>query len=332
MYNLTHEVVVNEKKAIKNILDIRVEKNVDALSDTAVVRIPSMNKNAWLEVEKNLQEGDTIQISFGYDQFHEELELSGYIRSIANENNAITLSCEDNLYTFRREIPNKVLSKATPVDVVHYVVEALRKQSPGMGLFVTAGAGVDDIKFTRFVIRNATGYDVLKKLKEQSKIDIYSRGPGLYLTLRYLPDEKVENTVIHYDFSKNIEKHSLKYVKEQSKKVQVHMVNIERNNERIEVKVGTPGGDIIKINRYNIADKKTLKKIAEEELKKWQYTGYEGSFSTWLLPYCTYGYLANIKDEQYPKREGKYYVEKVISTFSAKGGKRTVFLGKKVGG
>lgn len=328
MYNLTHEVIVNGKKEIKNILNISVTKDVDALSDTAVVTLPGMHKNAWLEVEKNLNEGDKIAVFFGYDQFLNKRELSGYIRSIANEENKIVLSCEDLLYLFRKEIANKVLTNTTAVEVAEYVVDEIATLSQEY-IIVVAGRGVEDIKFTRFTIQNATGYDVLKKLKEQSKIDIYSRWPNVYLTLRYIQDEEVEKAVTHYDFSKNIERHGLKYVKEKDRKIQVNMVNIMRNNERMEVKVGTPGGDIIKLNRYNIADLKSLQIIAEEELKKWKYTGYAGNFSTWLLPYCTYGYFANIKDKEYPEREGRYYVEKVVSTFSTQGGRRKIYLGRK---
>ena len=328
MYNLTHYVLLNNKKVIKNVLDIRVEKNVDALADTAVVTLPSMNKNAWLEVEKNVKEGDKIEVSFGYDQFHNELELTGYVRSIANENNKITLSCEDRLYLFRKEIANKVLTNTNVSEIADYVVDEIATLSQEY-ITLVAGEGVKDIKFTRFTIQNATGYEVLKKLKEQSKVDIYSRWPHLYVSLRYFPDEKVESAIVDYDFSKNVEKHSLKYVKEEERKVQIRMTNIKPDNKRMEVKVGTPGGDIIRLNRYNVADEQSLKIIAEEELKKWKYTGYEGNFSTWLLPYCTYGYIANIRDTRYPEREGRYYVEKVVSSFSARGGQRKVFLGRK---
>ena len=79
-----------------------------------------------------------------------------------------------------------------------------------------------------------------------------------------------------------------------------------------------------------MTDQAALKAIAEEELKKWSYTGYEGSLTSWLIPYATYGMSARLVDETYPEREGTYFIERVRTMFSERGGRREVYLGQKL--
>ena len=57
---------------------------------------------------------------------------------------------------------------------------------------------------------------------------------------------------------------------------------------------------------------------------------YEGAIDTWLIPFVQPTYTAKIKDEDYPEKDGKYYVVGVNTSVSESGGKRTVKLGIKV--
>ena len=85
----------------------------------------------------------------------------------------------------------------------------------------------------------------------------------------------------------------------------------------------------ITLLRYQIQDPSALKSIAQQELSRWKYDGYEGHLETWLIPFCSYGYYAKIEDEQFPERRGTFFVEKVEVFFSENGGTRKIYLSKK---
>ena len=60
------------------------------------------------------------------------------------------------------------------------------------------------------------------------------------------------------------------------------------------------------------------------------YTGYEGSFKSWLIPFCDAGYKVTITDNDTEYKNGDYYVVGVNVEFSQSGGVRTIKIGKKL--
>ena len=194
---------------------------------------------------------------------------------------------------------NQQLTNATVPEIAERVVS---EAAPS--LEVVAGEGLSDIKFDVFNIVDATAWDVLKKLKEQGGITAYVRGQKLYLSLRYLQDEATAPREVVYNFARNVEKSNLKYIRAEERKVLVKVIGIGKDNKRTEASAGEPGQDSITLSRYNVTDKAALQAIAEEELKKWSYTGYEGSLTSWLIPYATYGYECKAPSTKtYPERE-----------------------------
>ena len=103
------------------------------------------------------------------------------------------------------------------------------------------------------------------------------------------------------------------------RKVAVRLKAIQKDHTVREVVAGAPGGDSLTLVRYNLTDPQTIRRIAEEEVNKWRYDGYEGSLTGWLLPYCTYGWHARIIDPDYPERQGTYLIERVQSRISMQG-------------
>jgi hypothetical protein len=70
--------------------------------------------------------------------------------------------------------------------------------------------------------------------------------------------------------------------------------------------------------------------MAGEQLKTKSYTGYSGSFTGWLVPWCDAGYKVSITDRDYEIKDGTYYVLEVVTTFSKSGGVREVKIGMKL--
>ena len=93
---------------------------------------------------------------------------------------------------------------------------------------------------------------------------------------------------------------------------------------------GARNVETIELLRYHIQEVAQLKEIAQKELTRWSYDGYEGHISTWLQPYCSYGYHAVLEDRQHRERSATFFVEKVEVRFSEQGGTRKVYLGKRI--
>ena len=106
---------------------VEVTRSVENLADTAVITLPGTAYNRALEVEDKISEGDPVCIRFGYDADTEELpvEFEGYVDTIATEEGSIKITCEDELYAFRKEVRNTVLTDVSAGDLLSHVASEI---------------------------------------------------------------------------------------------------------------------------------------------------------------------------------------------------------------
>ncbi len=314
-YNVDWHITIGGYKLLL-LENAEIHSSVDLLADTATIELPGSNLNKKLDVESKIKLGDPVLIQMGYNG---DLltEFEGYIERIGTDDGSITLNCEDGLYLTRKPIADKVLKSSTVKSIAEYVASEI-------GGFTV----VCDYNFTydKFVISRATGYDVLKKLQEETKANIYMKGTELHIHPAY-----IENFGdVTYDFARNIEKSDLTYKRADERKFEIEVEGIMPDGKRVTEIVGTLGGDRRTFKVYGVSDKASLKARGEEEHKRLSYDGYEGSITCWLLPVCRPGYSAKIIDTDYPEKEGGYYVVAVTTSISQSGGVRKVQLGKRL--
>ena len=179
--------------------------------------------------------------------------------------------------------------------------------------------------YKNFVISSATGYDVLKKVQEESGADIYIEGKTLHV---HGPGEKVGNTVL-YDFTRNIQDSDLTYRRTEDRRVRVVVKALTPDGKVKEREYGTTGGDRVVVRAMS-SDDASMKSRGESEHKRLTFDGYDGNIVTWLVPYIKPGDKAELHDPDYDYKDGAYYVRSVETEFSADGGKRTVELGYRL--
>lgn len=296
---------------------VEIVHSVELLSDTATITLPSAAFNKAFEINDKIKRGDAIKIELGYDD-KLVTEFEGFLEQEPNtDNGSLILRCEDGLFQYRKSLDNIVLKNCSVSDVLNYVNKAIG------GFTLKCDY---DFKYDKFVINNATGYDVLKKIQEEAKPNIYLKGNVLHVHPQYSEIFGKAN----YDFSKNIETADLKYKNAEDRKYMVTVESKGPDGKMIKEEYGTTGGDKLHLNVSGITDRASLKKIATEALQSKTYTGYEGTFTGWLVPYCDAGYQVKIVDQDYEYKTGTYYVLEVKTNFAKDGGMRTVKIGKKL--
>lgn len=294
--------------------------SVENLADTATITLPGAAYNRALEIESKIKEGDPVRIRFGYDANLQELpvEFEGYVESIATDDGSIKINCEDEIYKFRKDLKNVVLSSVSVKQLLEHVI----KELGGFELSCDY-----DFKYDKFTIYEATGFDVLKKVQEETRANIYLKGKTLHVHPQYA---EIGKEVI-CDFAVNIEKSELKYKDARKRKFIATIEGTDAKGKTVKVTKGTPGGDKFTLKLPGVSDKATLERRAEEELKIRAYSGYEGNFTGWLLPRIEPTDVVELRDADYEYKTGKYYVVAVATTFAAGGGSRKVTIGKKIG-
>jgi hypothetical protein len=314
MYAMNYRVMVGDY-SLRAIERIDIIKSVENLADVATIFIPGTYINQTLDLEKKLSVGNEVEIYLGYDK--EILEFKGFLKSIETDNGLIRLECEDLLWMFRNGIPDAELLKVSVKTLLQHVVK-----ETGFGVDVSCDY---EFKYDKFVILRATGWDVLKKVQDETRANIFFRDNVLHVHPQY-KDVFNEEPVV-YDFSRNVETSNLKYRQADERKYLVEVEGIKPDGTRIKTTAGKSGGEKRSIKIYGVTDDASLKAAAEEQLAMVVYTGFEGSFTGWLVPYVEPGYKITLIDEN---KRGDYYVVAVETKFGSGGGVRTVTIGKKL--
>jgi len=306
--------------------NVSIVKSVDLLSDTAEVKLPMSalfgNVNTGFErkqLEEVIKAGDKITITLAYKDVIETVEFVGYVRFIKPNVPTVTIECEDAVYLIRQKQINKNFGATNLTEVLKYIVD---------GSGVELATDLPEVNFDKFLLKNVNGAAALQKLKDEYGLFVFIDDAGkLFAGLRQT--KNIGETQI-YDIYKNVVKHNLKFRRAEDVRISLKVVGVLKDNTKIEVIVGDTDGEQRTIYKYNVSDKALLKQLGEAELSDFKYTGYEGTITSFLDPFCTRGFNVEIKDENYPERTGYYFVPKVKTTFGTGGARREIELGTKL--
>jgi len=314
MFKMSWKITVG-KFILGMIESVEVVHSVELLSDTASIILPATAYNAALDIESKIKRGDTVTIQLGYDD-NLIAEFEGYLESIKTDDGSLKLQCEDGLFQYRKSLANVELKNVTVSDVLNHVNKVIGGFTLSCDYY---------FKYDKFVINNATGYDVLKKIQEEAKPNIYLKGTVLHVHPQY---SEIFGKA-SYDFAVNIESEELKYKRADERKVLVTMEYTGKDGKTKKIEFGDTGGERVDKNS-GTTDINSIMLQAKQEYVSRVYEGYEGTFTGWLIPYCDAGYKASIRDKDYQVKDGTYYVLEVKTVFSKSGGVRTIKIGKKI--
>lgn len=321
MYQLDHDISFEhegKKFQLALLISVTIEKSVELLSDTATIVLPESVLNRVLDIRSKIGRGATVSIRLGYNGDLRD-EFNGYIEDIKENDSSLIIKCEDALFLFRNAVPDVELKPTSVAKIAQYLIDHI---DPEFQLSCDY-----DLGYEKFVIHQATAYDVLKKLLEETKANIYF--DTLSKTLHVHPPFVEKTGEVKYSMQRNIEKSSLEYKRAEERKAEVTVESIDSKGNVTSIKRGSTGGDKITL-KVGSMSKSDMIKVAESELFRRSSDAYEGTIDTWLIPFVEPTYTAELKDSDYPDKMGRYYIPKVVTSFSQSGGVRTVSVGLKL--
>lgn len=329
-------LIIQPTRTIKfrQVNEVTIEKSWRELADTCEIKLPkhvSVNGERTNTIEKYISVGDAVSVKLWYanNPIHEE--FNGFIKSL-KPNIPFEIHCEDNIYFLRKTKIKKSWKKADSVtlkQVVKYLIDQVNAQHPTAR--ITMSGNLPEVTFSEGLVIDAgnTAATALEKIRENYGLVSYFKGKELFTGLAY------QQTFgdVKYSLAWNVIENDLTYRNEDDVRLKAKAIGIRKDNQKVTVDdVGDEDGEQRTFYYYNVTDKVQLKKLAEEELKRLKFTGYEGDLTTFLYPYAEPLMVADLKDPNYGEsRSGRYIVDSVKTVFSADGGaRRTVELGIKL--
>lgn len=310
-------------KVLRRVHEVEVEDDFRKLETTCNVKLPTTARLvrageylSEVETAKEFGAGDEIIVSLGYDgELHEEFH--GYIRKV-HPTTPLLLECEDAVYLLKRKNLQKTFGTTTLKAVLEYVLA---------GTGITLAGEVPTINFKKFYLKNVSAAKALQKLKDEYGLTMYFKAfKSLFVGLSSDDD----GVVVKYRFGENVIDSNLEWSDESDVRLRVKAVNIKTDNTQVDATVGDEDGELRTLYFYDLESEAELEARAKEEMRKYRFSGYRGSFTAFLRPVVRVGNIARIQDPDFPERDGDYLVEKTTVTYGEGGGRRKITPGLKV--
>lgn len=309
--------------SFNTVTSVEITKSVDELTDTAIITMPAQFKvrqnGTLMFTDEAIKVGDPVTITLGYERYYNGVEFRGYVSKV-NPKIPIEIHCEDATWLLKRKNINKAWNQ--PVQLKEILQEVVKDTS------IKLAANVPEMKIDKFIIQNANANQVLQTLKSDYGLSIYlNDNEELYVGLQQLNNIHQE---VAYDLNYNLVENNLEYKTEESRKIKVRYTYIDKENKKKTVEVGDPDGEIRTFHTSIISDEAKLKEMAKAELIRLKYEGFSGNVKSFLIPFATRGMTAKIINKLKPKQEGKYFINKVVTTFSDQGARRQSYITNKL--
>lgn len=309
----------SRKLSFQSFNSIEIEKDMFKINSSCKIKIPISCRLEYSESErsesvqtaKQFSRGDKVTVSLGYSgTFYQE--FTGFIYRL-NYKTPLEIECEGYEYLLRSPCETKTWTKTTMKEVLEYLIS---------GTEIKLYENVPEVNFTKFIIpANMSKLEALQMVKEKYGLTVFFMNETLYAGLAYTLDLGT----VKYKLGWNtIKDGDLKYRNAEDVNLKIKAIWIKPDNTKLEAEVGDPKGSQRTLFFYNVSSKAELEKLAKEEIKKYKYSGYEGSITTFLFPFAQPGMKGMLDDPRYSERGGTYYITSVKTKADRNGGRRTV--------
>lgn len=316
MYVVMSSVVTIGSTTIRNIQSCEAIKSVSELSNSATVVIPKQINYKDKYILDVIKVGDPVTIKLAYDGVLNN-EFSGYVRKISTEA-PISIECDDEFYPLRQTNFIKSYSAVTLKQLLTDLKLPFKIDCP-------------DVKLGKFNIDNASAFNVLEELQKQ--YGFYSKIEAKTLFVGFAYDWKNNITRNHtYTLGVDTKKNNLEYKTVKDFKIKVRACSNQPKGKKITVEVGCKDKDA-SVRTLNIPGKTEaeLRAIANSNLAKISFDGYQGSIDGFGMPMTQAGDSLTVVNPEFKNRTGTYLIDKVEVKYNDQGGyTRTNHISTKI--
>ncbi|WP_268848147.1 hypothetical protein [Flavobacterium aestivum] len=330
-HNISIRITIADNLEFTVCQSIHIESSVQVLANNAKIELPREFRNAVDEVGKAIniagksildfmKRGNAIKIEFGYDGDLQN-EFEGYITKIGAEM-PLLLECEDEMFQLKKAPRiTKFIKSGKLIDILKAVLPAKYKIECN-----------GDYSIGKWLIEDATPYNVLEELRDKAGIRAYFKNPTT-LCVGMIVDFKAE-TVHKFNFSENVRRGSnLKFEQKESKPIFLTVESKQADGKILSISVGEKGGDEKKMKLWPNMTKSELQLWANKQQTSVSYDGFEGTLDGWCYPRTKPGDSAQLYRPYYKDRhqDGRYFIESVtIDVNGSEGIKRANNLSYKL--
>ena len=329
-FELTADVILSSKddagkltiyKPIKP-SSLKWERSIDTYSDSATIVIPAIammkkggDQYKQVDTGEQLKEGMMVEIKAGYDGAN-STRFKGFIKR-RNFKSPFEMECEGYAYQLRKKLNYSASYKSVKLKAL--LADLVK------GTDIKLSDNIPDWNLDKIWFKNVSGLQVLDYLKSNCAVSIYFNYDVLYAGLRYVEAKGELKLRLGYNVIKDNE---LKFeVDKELATVNVNFSQRQKDGSYSLVEYGSKDGVKKEIKVIHISELEALNALAKDRQRELASRGYEGSLTTFLIPFAQPGMSALIDDPRYKERKGRYFIESVGGELSTSGGRQKVKIG-----
>ena len=289
---------------------VLIESSWRNLTDLCRIELPRKLNFEGKSLKDLIKPNLRVLVQLGYDGVL-NTEFEGFVTRISPDV-PLTVYCEDNMKGLKE---NNVVFSAANVTLAGLM---------GATLPLDVEFEADSIKLGAFRVDNESSAKILKRLKNDYGVYSFFRDGVLQVGL-----PPIVQDIARFSFQKNIIRHTLKYREEDARRFRVKCISMLPDGTKIEVEKGDDSGELRTFHYYDM-EESALVEICNSRLETLKYEGYEGGFTTFGVPFVRHAGIADISDNNFTERAGRYRIDGIKVDFGVNGFKRTIDLGVKV--
>jgi len=311
-FDFVHEVVINSSwEELTDTCEIVIPKKIRFTKNNEQIQNVVRGDNALFK------RNDDVTVNCGYgDQIG--VRFVGYVSNIVPRK-PLMFSCQDLAYKLKQTTVNYSAKDVSLNTVLENIIPSDIKFRTNV-----------DFTIGKITIEKSPVSQALEFLRETFGIISFVRDNVLVCGVAYELTNINDVTIHDIDLEqRGIDVSSLEYIREDDRQIKVTAVSIYPDNTKKEVTVGNENGGARTQYFYNVSES-DLKTYAEQQLEKFQYDGFSGSFTTFLNPHIKHGDAVRLSSEEIPDANGVYLVKRVVTTCGVSGGRQEVHLDRKI--
>lgn len=296
--------------------NISVSKTFDNQTQSATVTLPRnlkyKNRNLYSGTNPLILRGDKVKIECGYYPTLTTI-FEGYVSKV-NNNIPIEIKCEDGMYLLKQTASPSLSYSDVSLDTL------LKDMIDSTVSYTNVKAQLGAVRIKESSISN-----VLNKLRNSYGLYSFFVDGILKVGTPFYEPKKTETFL----FERVIISDDLEYLRSEDVKIKIKGVLIKADNTKVEKEYGDKDGDLRTVFQY-LGTTEELDRVCKQKLTELNYTGYYGSFTTFLEPAMNPGDYAIINSYKMPERNGTYLIKSVDTDFGVKGGRQKIELERRI--
>lgn len=326
MLRLTSRITIGDYQ-FNNCVEVEIHSSWEEMTDRCTITIP--RKVKW--TDKDLAAGDNsalsvgmpVRVELGYD-FNYNTYFQGYITAIGPKT-PVVIECQDAFW-FLKQCSGTFTTRngATLEDFTNEVKRIYESSSIFAQHRVPITFRPTNTTVGKTTVKNVSMAFAFQSLQKLGIVS-FMRDGVLYSGLAYYDNQR---NIINRQFDWNIISDSMEQKKASDTKVKITVKEIF-NKKLDPVEVGDAEGDSNTLIVSGYTSQAQMRARGEEELPKYKFDGWKGSFVTFGDEFIKHGDVVNLTDKVIKDRNGKFYVKKVTTNFGIDGFRNTIELHKK---